>query len=162
MTMTILNRTMMIMTILSRTMNDDDDFSYNDDDEDDDDDNLRYNNVRRRGEKNHSGEDCVAGQTNQTKSVYDHSSKLPIANHHILFVLVPESFRQKSHLLQQQLDLFAIVVLCSTHMVSTPTCHQVLVKEGVVIRSGKAAVFQRSECLFRRRLHERVFQSPIH
>ena len=64
----------------------DDNLRYNNDDDDDDvglrynyddNDNLRYkdddvnlgnNNVGRRGEKNHSGEDCVAGQTNQTKS----------------------------------------------------------------------------------------------
>ena len=66
----------------------DDDLQYNDDDDDDDDVGLRYNyddndnlwykddddvnlgnnDVGRRGEKNHSGEDCIPGQTNQAKS----------------------------------------------------------------------------------------------
>ena len=47
---------MMLMRILGTT------------DEDDDDGDLRYNDVWRRGEKNHSGEDCVPGQTDQAKS----------------------------------------------------------------------------------------------
>ena len=55
---------------------DDDGLRYNDDDDDDDDDirynddddDLRYNDVWRRGEKNHSGENCVPSQTDQAKS----------------------------------------------------------------------------------------------
>ena len=79
---------------LKQNDDDDDDLKYNDDDEDDDDDNLRsndddddddlrYNNVRRRGEKNHSGEDCVAGQTNQTKS--ENICRLIFSSENILY-----------------------------------------------------------------------------
>ena len=41
----------------------------------------------------------VGGEGEDRIPIYDHGSKLPIANNHILFVFVSKSFRQKSHLL---------------------------------------------------------------